>query len=134
MACTFKTIKTDNLCYSSLKHKATIVSRSLAPNHPDDIQGQYNSIDELFSFYCATETKKGVKPSASVNTGAPVTHVFYARYRDLMSFEIDIKKHRIQVNGYTYMIDSVDNINEADVTVAIYCVETGINDDWSSRS
>lgn len=125
MACTFKRIKTWQLCYTDLKNKCTVIERNMSPNHPDAVIGQYNSLNELFSFFAALETKKGVTNSGGLSLEDNVTHKIYARYRDLQSFVFDVKKHKISIKNKLYTIESIENLNDANVTFIFNCVQDG---------
>lgn len=113
-----------------------MVERTMLPNHPDNIatQAQYNTINELFTFYSAIETKKGVTNSSGLALGNNVTHVIYARYKDCQSFVFDVKKHRIAVRDKLYSIESIDNLNDESLTLIFYCVQEGDTANWGSHS
>ena len=134
MACTFKRVKTLKLCYSDLKNRCTVVERKMSPNHPDAVVGQYNTLNDLFAFYGAVETKKGVTNSRGLALGDNVTHKIYARYRDCQSFVFDVKKHRISIKNKLYSIESIENLNDDDVTLIFYCKQEGDKINWGSHS
>lgn len=134
MECTFKRVKTWQLCYSDLKNKCIVVERTMSPNHPDAVIGQYNTLNELFAFYAAIETKKGVTNSSGLTIKENVTHKIYARYRDCQSFVFDVKKHKIAVKDKLYTIESIENLNDANLTLIFNCIQDGDTVNWGSHS
>lgn len=106
----------------------------MLPNHPDSVTAQYNTLNELFTFYAALETKKGVTNSSGLALGDNVTHKIYARYLDCQSFVFDVKKHRIAVRDKLYSIESIENLNDDDVTLIFYCKQEGDRINWGSHS
>lgn len=134
MACTFKRVKTWQLCYSDLKNKCTVIERNMSPNHPDAVVGQYNALKELFVFYGALETKKGVTNSSGLALKDSVTHKIYSRYRDCQYFVFDVKKHKIAIKEKLYTIESVENLNDANLTLIFYCVQDGDITNFGSHS
>ena len=132
--CTFKRMKSWKLCFNDLKNKCTVVERTMLPNHPDSVTAQHNTLNELFTFYSAIETKKGVQNSSGLSLQDNVTHKIYARYLDCQSFVFDVKKHRIAVRDKLYSIESIENLNDDDVTLIFYCKQEGDRINWGSHS
>lgn len=133
-ACTFKRIKSWRLCFNDLKNKCTVVERTMLPNHPDNVTAQYNTLNELFTFYAAVETKKGVRNSSGLSLQDNVTHLIYARYKDCQHFVFDVKKHKLSVRDKLYSIESIDNLNDESLTLIFYCTQEGDTTNWGSHS
>ena len=126
MRCTYKTISKVRLCVSDLSHLVEVVKRVIAGDRFDDFDEQQNTtLEPLTSFYGACETVSPYRPVTAVNIDSKITHVYYARFTDV-SIEIDVKECALVVGGVNYRIDSIENLNNLNETLAFYCSISGV--------
>lgn len=127
-ACGFiKHKKPVKVCSGSKNKYIQIYNRDLKPN---DISLEMDKT--LFiGVWAMVKTKKPVAGFTGVNTERDEsTHVFYISYRENIE-----KKQLIGLNGKNFEIKDFENIDEENVTLAVYAIELGddtlpVNDAW----
>jgi hypothetical protein len=122
---TDKTIAVIQLHPDDLTHAVTIAERSITGDHPDAIS---QKTTKLCAIECVKMACKSVVPVENVQglnvSEKSSTHVFYARFADV-SVTLDKQVHTLVHNEVNYRIEAVDNINQMNVTLAIYCTQRG---------
>lgn len=125
MRCEYKTIKKIRLCPADLTHEVSIRGRVIQGDKPGS-SGRTTD-NAIATLWVAIETVNPLRPIQGYNEGDKPTHVVYVRYDDL-TVVVDTQKHIIKKGDEIYRIVGIENLNELNTTIALYCVnkKTGI--------
>lgn len=111
------------LCVGSLRHRVTIVDRSLrAPTFSNKNYTIEHSNGR--AFWASFKTSSGLDSFDGINIEGAVTHVAYIRYNPSANINA---QDLLQFKGRNFDILSVENLEERNEWLRLNCVELGEN-------
>lgn len=127
--CVFRKYKKEILCLNDLTKIAKIIERT---NVGDFIDGDQNITNEIIvkQVWCAIDTDSvrntnSYKRTNDLNIGKEATHRISMRYDDVYGFSFDVSKHSIEIDSSRYRIIALENKNEQNKIVDLYCIIRG---------
>lgn len=120
MICEYKKLKKKKLCIGDLRKKITVYDRSIKPAETSSEFENSQTFSNAVIYWCAIETKTGVEIFDGSNLLGSATHIFYIKYVESINTENTIKW-----NNKYYTVLQVDNVNEENEYLAIFCSERG---------
>lgn len=113
----------DQIYPIDLNRTAKLYLRSMRGLLPSEIGQSANTLALLAEIPCAIDTKAAFQQSAGINLSDSTTHVIWCRVADMdgaISPPFDRKKHLFVIDGDSYRINNMQNMQEAGITYAVY--------------
>lgn len=113
------------ICAGSMRHRISVLERVLSAPEYGSAEPVYSQAIKL-STRAMIETKAGTTEFNRVSVGdQAVTHIITIRHTNTV---IDVRDQVSDASGNLYQIMMVENPNEYDDTLKLYCARSGQDD------